>query len=561
VVKTKLGASIFAGGYVLPTTGAPTGEAGFNINDKIVIDKDLDTKEENYIKNIFHDKVLLNNPLAYAHDHHSNIENRFQGLNEFSDFTDPNTPLHTPLKIHRRALSGVDINNGSIIVHGTDIANRDLVHETDTGSSSYEEVYLWAYNDGEEEVELTIEFGGLSNNINGNAIAFQKDRSLKIKVPSRQGLFNIFNGLILQNSSRVTAFAAYSPAITLRGHVNKIDQTSLHAPTGQSPVLVDSSCIGWGENFFGQASVPSYISSTKRDTVKGVAAGYNNSFAILEDDSVKGWGENAHGQLDIPVIFTPSETTTDLINSVEKISIGSSHVLALYKDNNLNTYIKSWGYYDEDTVPINLGVVEDISAGSQHSLALLDDGTVVGWGENSHGQAKGVPSTGLATGQFGGNVSGAAGELLDDVTAVSAGGNHSLALRNDSGVVAWGSDYVGQSSVPSSATGIIQISAGLNHSLALRNDGVVLAWGDDQLGQSTVPSGLSVSNAEISGIAAAGSTSLAWTNDGEIIIWGGSENSKLKNIPTYDVTNVYCGLEHAVSTNIPQIRSNGIPVI
>ena len=561
MVQTKLSGSILAKGFVLPTTGVVTGVGGFNVNDKIVIDKNLTTKEEGYIKNIFQDKILLNDPLKYSHDYHSSIENRFQGLNEFSDFVNPNASSVDIPKIRKASLSNVDANNGSIVINGTEPANRTLVHQTDSGSSSYEEVYLWAYNDEDYALDLTIEYGGLSNNINGGAIVYHKNRSIKIKIPSRQGLFNIFNGIILQNSSRITAFSNGAGKVVLRGYVNKVDQTSQSTPTGQSPIVMDSSSIGWGENFFGQASPPSFISSTKRNTIKSLSAGYNISFAILSDETVKGWASNTHGQLNIPDEFVPSTITTSLISSVEKISIGSAHVLALYKDSNLNTYIKSWGTYDDSTVPINLGVVKDISAGANHSLALLNDGTVIGWGDNSQGQAKGVASSNLATGQFGGNVSGSAGELLDDVTAISAGGNHSLALRNDSGVVAWGSDYVGQCSVPNSVTGVIQISAGLNHSLALRNDGAVIAWGDNLFDQSSVPSGLSIPNSTISGVAAAGNTSMAWTDSGQVVTWGGIENSKLKNPPVYDIKNIYCGTEHAISTNISGMRNNGTPMI
>ena len=44
VVQTKLSGSILAKGFVLPTTGVVTGVGGFNVNDKIVIDKNLTTK-------------------------------------------------------------------------------------------------------------------------------------------------------------------------------------------------------------------------------------------------------------------------------------------------------------------------------------------------------------------------------------------------------------------------------------------------------------------------------------------------------------------------------------
>ena len=56
---TKIGSSVLAGGYVLPTTGVTVGSSGFNVNDKVVIDKTLSTKEEAYIKNIFQNILVF----------------------------------------------------------------------------------------------------------------------------------------------------------------------------------------------------------------------------------------------------------------------------------------------------------------------------------------------------------------------------------------------------------------------------------------------------------------------------------------------------------------------
>ena len=44
-------------------------------------------------------------------------------------------------------------------------------------------------------------------------------------------------------------------------------------------------------------------------------------------------------------------------------------------------------------------------------------------------------------------------------------------------VIAWGDNSQGQTNVPPSATNIIAVAAGFSHSLALRSDGTVLAWG------------------------------------------------------------------------------------
>jgi alpha-tubulin suppressor-like RCC1 family protein len=51
------------------------------------------------------------------------------------------------------------------------------------------------------------------------------------------------------------------------------------------------------------------------------------------------------------------------------------------------------------------------------------------------------------------------------VVAIAAGGYHSLALKSDGTVVAWG-DY-GQSTVPWTLTGVTRIGAGDNESLAI----------------------------------------------------------------------------------------------
>ena len=69
-------------------------------------------------------------------------------------------------------------------------------------------------------------------------------------------------------------------------------------------------------------------------------------------------------------------------------------------------------------------------------------------------------------------------------TAIAAGGSHSLALRSDGNVVAWGANDHGQATVPPSLTGVTAISAGNRHSLALRADGTVVAWGTTYRGHA-----------------------------------------------------------------------------
>ncbi len=58
---------------------------------------------------------------------------------------------------------------------------------------------------------------------------------------------------------------------------------------------------------------------------------------------------------------------------------------------------------------------------------------------------------------------------LSGVTGIAAGPYHSLALKNDGTVVAWGSDSSGQITVPAGTTGVIAIAASAANSIALRD--------------------------------------------------------------------------------------------
>jgi hypothetical protein len=104
---------------------------------------------------------------------------------------------------------------------------------------------------------------------------------------------------------------------------------------------------------------------------------------------------------------------------------------------------------------------------------------------------------------------------LSNVVAIAAGDVHSLALKSDGTVVAWGDNLAGECTVPPGLTGVIAIAAAgvyddwegrsLGRSLALKSDGTVVAWGDNEDGAFTVPGGLTGAIA----IAAGGYQSLA----------------------------------------------------
>jgi len=78
---------------------------------------------------------------------------------------------------------------------------------------------------------------------------------------------------------------------------------------------------------------------------------------------------------------------------------------------------------------------------------------------------------------------------LTDAVAIAAGTAHSLALRSNGTVIAWGYNNFGQTNIPPGLTGVAAIASGGNHCVALRSNGTVVAWGNNSVFQTNVPVG------------------------------------------------------------------------
>ena len=126
-----------------------------------------------------------------------------------------------------------------------------------------------------------------------------------------------------------------------------------------------------------------------------------------------------------------------------------------------------WNFDGQCDVPDPNGFIA-ISAGGFHSLGLKDDGSVAAWGQNDDGQCN-VPAPNSA------------------FIAIAAGSYYSLGLKEDGSVVGWGSNSSGQCNVPAPNSGFIDIAVGYRHSLGLKDDGSVAAWGWNPYGQCNVP--------------------------------------------------------------------------
>ncbi|HVR85923.1 MAG TPA: RCC1 repeat-containing protein, partial [Planctomycetota bacterium] len=290
--------------------------------------------------------------------------------------------------------------------------------------------------------------------------------------------------------------------------------------------------------------------------VIAIAAGGNHSLALKSDGTVWGWGDNSAGQLgNGTTTLSPTPVQVSMLTGIIAIAAGENHSLALTSDG----YVWAWGLNTNGQLgngtTTSLGVgqsspvqvsaltgVAGISAGYAFSMALGRDGTVWVWGDGGHGE--------LGNGTFASSPLRTQVLGLGEMTAVSAGSNHCLALQSDGTVWSWGFNLTGQLgngtvsnitpyglSSPGqvvSLTGVTAISGGGAHSLALRSDGSLVAWGDDDVGELGNGSGavqvLPVAIPDLTNvltISAGGGHSLAVDTNGKVWAWGDNTSGEL----------------------------------
>jgi len=147
-------------------------------------------------------------------------------------------------------------------------------------------------------------------------------------------------------------------------------------------------------------------------------------------------------------------------------------------------------------------VSQQIAAGIEHTVALKTDGTVVAWGSNDFGQST-VPVG------------------LTGITAIAAGRWHTVALKSDGTVVTWGDNTVfDQTTVPAGLTGVVSIAAGNYYTVALKSNGTVVAWGGQLVNNVLVPVTVPVDLTGVTAIAATNKRAVALKSDGTVVAWG-----------------------------------------
>ena len=322
-------------------------------------------------------------------------------------------------------------------------------------------------------------------------------------------------------------------------------------------------------------------------SITAIASSGDHSLALRDDGTIWGFGENGYGDLGIGNTLESVSPVQVSGSNYVAVSVGVSHSLAIQS----NGTVWGWGYNNYGAVgdgttternsPVQVaglsGTCVQVSAGNSLSLALENNGTVWAWGENTSGQV-GDGTTTQRNSPV--QVSGLSGTIIE----VAAGEYHGLALRNDGTVWAWGSNTYGQLGIGTSGTapqkspvevtgtsgtplsGVVAIAAGAYHSLALRSDGSVWAWGmnsDGQIGDGTTTQRNNpVEITTLSGIVAISAgdyQGFALTGNGNVTGWGlnssgqvGDGTTTQRNSPVLvnglgGIVDIAAGVQHSLA--------------
>ncbi|MEW6775836.1 MAG: chromosome condensation regulator RCC1, partial [Bdellovibrionota bacterium] len=293
----------------------------------------------------------------------------------------------------------------------------------------------------------------------------------------------------------------------------------------------------------------------------GFSASGGYTCAVKNDHSLWCWGKGDQGQLgsNLPTGASAPVRESTLAGDWVKTAAGGEHACAIKTDGSL----WCWGRGDSGQLGDGLSTGgyppvreatqatdwAQVSAGDFHTCAIKMGGSLWCWGAN-------------ASGQFGDNSFTPSPVPVQEFTQaadwaqVSAGANHTCAVKTDNSLWCWGYGGNGRlgdnstntSPVPvqefSAALDWAQVAAGSTHTCAVKTDGTLWCWGTNTFGelgnnspsQSLVPVQEFLGDLDWSQVSTGTSATCASKADGSIWCWGTDLNGLVGDRLQYHVS-------------------------
>mgnify|MGYP005991616671 CR=1 FL=1 len=236
--------------------------------------------------------------------------------------------------------------------------------------------------------------------------------------------------------------------------------------------------------------------------IVAISRSNSHALLLKADGTVLAFGDNSKGQLgdgstdhkDSPVIINGLSNIVQISASAASYALDEDGHLWAWGSNNNGQLGNGVKDSDAHSIPTQIAIDEpviSIASGKGHAIALTESGKIYGWGLNFSSQVGMRPKdTTTAAEVWDADI--LTPKLLpwfDDAVAIWAKGNQSFVKRSDGKVYPWGQNMMGTLGIeaddnvtqPSSPilelNNVADLGNGPLHTLAIRHDGEVFAWG------------------------------------------------------------------------------------